>query len=74
MTSHGSRRATALFAGIAGILLVQTAANAQSVPMQPDLQAFPASDIAIEPDGAGGSFIRYRPLESTCEACHGGWQ
>ncbi len=25
-----------------------------------------------ESDGQGRTFIRYRPLESTCEACHGG--
>ncbi len=51
-----------MLAGIAGALLTPTAASAQLTSMPPDLQAFPASDIAVVSDGKGGAELIFSTL------------
>ena len=57
MRYHGFRIGLAVLSAMAGALLGPAAGSAQLVELRPNLQAFPAFDLAVVPDGGGYKLI-----------------
>ncbi len=64
MRRHGLRIGLAVLSGLAGALLGPAAGSAQLVELRPNLQAFPAFDLAVVPDGGGGHRLIFATLTS----------
>lgn len=57
MRRHGLRIGLAFLSAMVGALLGPAAGSAQLVELRPNLQAFPAFDLAVVPDGGGHRLI-----------------
>ena len=57
MRRHGLRFGLAFLSAMVGALLGPAAGSAQLVELRPNLQAFPAFDLAVVPDGGGHRLI-----------------